>query len=222
MKATPVTREVRKIAGEFLWPDTDGSTHLGVQASRCDGAPPPVMHRTFEGARSKNNVDSKQRGIQDSPGYGPWVVEQVEIVPGSGGPWGQVINTACTQVERRMEHSEHLPRDSGPWGADDDGGPWCHHGDEEHRQQCGPQDAVEPLGPWAAVEDRDDQEVGGPKKKRLKTASAYASTNAAKIAGPRGAQLDEPDEFSDEPDEFDRQIVKERAGIVRERSWSAR
>ena len=82
------------------------------------------------------------------------------------------------------------------------------------------------MGPWTVVENKEHQEVGGPThgagRQRPKTAKAYVRKKVAKIAGPWGVQVDEPDESSDEPDEFDRRITRERAGSVRERAWSAR
>ena len=108
-------------------------------------------------------------------------------------------------------------------GADVDGGPWAHNGGEERMQA---QECVEQLGPWTVVENKEHQEVGGPThgagRQRPKAAKAYVRKKVAKIAGPWGAQVDEPDESSDEPDEFDRRIARERAGSVRERAWSAR
>jgi hypothetical protein len=291
-KATPVSKEVRKKAGESLWPDTHGSMHLGVEASRCDGGtPPPAKRRDFRGARSKENIGSNQKAIPESPDCGPWgqvIHKAAQRLPADFGPWGAVENLPedCGPwgaVERLPEdcrgaHSkenmdskqkaiqespdfgpwgqminkavqrlpedcgpwgavEHVQEDCGPWGAmEQDCGPWgavtqmggSSRDNKEHvqMQDCGPQDALEHFGPWAMVENKKHQELGDPtcgaERKQLKTAKATASQNAAKTAGPWGA-LDGPAEW-DSHDEFDRRLARERekASNVRERAWSAR
>ncbi len=168
-------------------------------------------------------MDSKQKAIQENSDCGPWgqmINKVVQRLPADGGPWGAV---------------ERLPADGGPWGAVErlpkDCGPW---GDREQvqAQECGPQSALEHLGPWAMVENKEHQKKGGPtcgaEQKRLKTAKATASNKAAKIAGPWGALLDDPDKFNGEYDEVDREVdrriarERERASSARERAWSAR
>jgi hypothetical protein len=208
-QATPVPLEVRKKAGESLWIDTHGSMHLGVKASRSDdGTPPPAKRRDFRGAHSKENMDSKQKAIQENSDGGPWGA--VERLPEDCGPWGVV---------------ERLPEDCGPWGAVERLPKRAGAREQVQAQVCEPQSALEHMGPWAMVENKEHQKKGGPTcgagQKRLKTATATASDKAAKIAGPWGALLDDPDKFNDE---YDRRIVRERqrASSARERAWSAR
>jgi hypothetical protein len=242
-QATPVPKEVRKKAGESLWPDTQGSMHLGVEASRCNGGTPPsVKRRDFRGAHAKENMDSKQRAIQESPDCGPWghvTNKVVQRLPEDCGLWSAVkhLQKDCGP----WDAVERLPEDCGPWGAvehsKDDCGPWgadkqveASCGDKEHAQaqECGPQSALEHLGPWAMVEIKDQQEVGGPTcgagRKRPKTAKVTVSKKAAKIAGPWGALLNDSAKYSDEFDEVDRRVARERekASRAREKAWSAR
>jgi hypothetical protein len=159
-QATPVPMEVRKKAGESLWIDTHGSMHLGVKASRSDdGTPPPAKRRDFRGAHSKENMDSKQKAIQENSDCGPWgqmINKVVQRLPADGGPWGAVERLPADGGP--WDAVERLPADGGPWGAverlPEDCGPWGVV--ERLPEDCGPWGAVERLpedcGPWGAVE----------------------------------------------------------------------